>query len=69
MPVQDTRDILIVGGGVAGLACAGFLHEEGVEATVVEQVGKVHECVERIVRITTRGLRPSRRPTVTPNEG
>ncbi|MCX2817945.1 FAD-dependent oxidoreductase [Haladaptatus sp. F3-133] len=39
MTDEDT-DILIVGGGVAGLALAGFLERDGYRPTVVERSGE-----------------------------
>ncbi|MFB6076821.1 MAG: FAD-dependent oxidoreductase, partial [Candidatus Nanohaloarchaea archaeon] len=33
-------DILIVGGGIAGLSLAGFLRDRGMRATVVEQAAE-----------------------------
>jgi len=40
MAAADDRDILIVGGGIAGLALAGLLRDKGMEATVVEQTAE-----------------------------
>jgi salicylate hydroxylase len=35
--------IAVVGGGIAGLAAAGFLHRAGLRATVYEQAGRISE--------------------------
>jgi salicylate hydroxylase len=38
-----TLRIAVVGGGIAGLAAAGFLHRAGLSATVYEQAGQISE--------------------------
>jgi salicylate hydroxylase len=38
-----TLRIAVVGGGIAGLAAAGFLHRAGLRATVYEQAGRISE--------------------------
>jgi salicylate hydroxylase len=38
-----TLRIAVVGGGIAGLAAAGFLHRAGLSATVYEQAGRISE--------------------------
>src|SRR5690242_360033 len=35
-PASDKRDVLVIGGGVAGLACALYLSNAGGRVTVVE---------------------------------
>ena len=38
-----TLRIAVVGGGIAGLAAAGFLHRAGLRATVYEQATRISE--------------------------
>lgn len=40
---SSTPDIAILGGGIGGLAAAGFLHQEGITATVYEQAPQLTE--------------------------
>lgn len=58
MPVQEDRDILIVGGGIAGLACgliAGFVEAwGGTREDAIEEVEEIRERVERIIEIADK---------------
>ncbi len=43
LPSRMTLRIAVVGGGIAGLAAAGFLHRADLRATVYEQAGRISE--------------------------
>jgi salicylate hydroxylase len=42
-PQKDLLRIAVVGGGIGGLAAAGFLHRAGLSATVYEQAAELRE--------------------------